>query len=253
MGKGKEFYKVNNMTYAVNNENYLVLNEGCVYSSYINEPEEAESFSLNFTRQNINDILSACNRSAGDILDDPFFTFDSAVRFVEKLYANEGSINRYLHQLRLMTQPAGNGAVLELLYLILAEMTGIQKITDGEIENMAFRKRSTREELYKRLTMAKDYIHSCYNEDLSLHKIAQVSFLNDYYLLREFKKCFKVTPHQYLTRRRLTEATKLLVNTDRPLQAICNDIGFENVSSFCKLFKSQYHVPPAVFRNIAHT
>ena len=253
INKGREFYKVNNMTYAVSNENYLVLNEGCVYSSYINETDKAESFTLNFTKSNLADILSATMRSQEDNLTDPFLIYNSSVRFIEKLYTNDGKMHHYLNCLRSMIQQNPEGSVVELLYMILVELAHVQQITKDEIENMGFKKQSTREELYKRLTMAKDYIHSCYNEDLSLHKIAQVSFLNSYYLLREFKKCFGITPHQYLTQRRLNEARRLLINTDRPLQVICNDIGFENVSSFCKLFKSQYHLQPTVFRNIAHT
>src|SRR4051812_35496570 len=50
---GKEFYKVDHMTYAVSPDNFLVLNEGCVYASYIDAPQETESFTLHFTKENI--------------------------------------------------------------------------------------------------------------------------------------------------------------------------------------------------------
>src|SRR5262245_20291789 len=55
---GKEYYKLRNMTYAVNDENFLVLNQGNVYESYIFQDTVTESLTINYTQNNINQLIA---------------------------------------------------------------------------------------------------------------------------------------------------------------------------------------------------
>ena len=102
--------------------------------------------------------------------------------------------------------------------------------------------------LYKRLHIAKDYIQSCYHEDISLDSLSKICYLNSFHLLREFKKYFKTTPHKYLTHVRLQEAKKLIEHTDTSITDAVTEIGFEDLSSFSKLFKNYFGVSPHNYR-----
>ena len=246
---GKEVYKLKNTTYAVNDSNFLLLNEGNLYSSYINSESPTESLTLNFTKRNIADLSAFIFFSAIDLLDDPFKNAPVDLRVYEKLYPHSHKTNIYLNTIRSYRREGRDAKqLLETLYLFLFELVDFNKIISDEIDNMQAKKRSTREELYKRLHIARDYIHSCYDEDISLNSLSKTCYLNTFHLLREFKKYFDTTPHKYLTNVRLQQAKKLISETDLKLTEIISRVGFEDISSFSKLFKNHYGNSPQFFR-----
>lgn len=68
------------------------------------------------------------------------------------------------------------------------------------------------------------------------------------HLSRTMRKEMGCTPTQYINSLRLTYAANLLLHSDRPIIDISSDIGFDNLSYFYRVFKRQYHMPPAQFR-----
>lgn len=115
--------------------------------------------------------------------------------------------------------------------------------------NLNVVKRSTRIELYRRLALAKDWIDTNYFLPVTLEQMANVAALNSQHFLRMFKECFGLTPHQYLTNIRLDHSQKMLMNTNEPIAVVCNNVGFESLSSFSWLFRQRFGTSPTQFRN----
>ena len=109
-------------------------------------------------------------------------------------------------------------------------------------------KTSTRIDLYKRLAMARDWMDKHYATTFSLKQAADISMLNMEHFLRMFRQAFSETPHQYLTSVRIKKAQQLLINTEDPVSVVCEQIGFESLSSFSSLFKQRTGLAPAKFR-----
>ena len=57
-----------------------------------------------------------------------------------------------------------------------------------------------------------------------------------------------MTIHDYVGRRQLTEAAKLLVFSDRPIIEVAFICGYESQQAFSSAFKSMYKIPPAQYR-----
>lgn len=247
---GKEFYKLKNTTYAVDENNFLLLNEGNMYCSYINTGPITESFTVNFTKKNIEDLSAFVFNNETMLVDDPFKILPKEVRVYEKLYAQTNTTNAYINTIKNYRYGDGKDArqLLETLHLFLEELVTFNGIINIEIDTVQAKKRITREELYMRLHRVKDYIHSCYNEDISLDTLSKISYLNTFHLLREFKKYFHITPHKYLTHIRLNQAVKLISQTDNKLVDIMTAVGFEDLSTFSKRFKSYFGKSPQHFR-----
>lgn len=243
---GKEFYKFRNTTYAVNDSNFLLLNEGNRYESYINSESITESFTLNFTKNNIKALTAFISNSGADIIDDPFKETGSGLRVFEKLYLHDHRTHSYINAIKNCYSNEHNEPlqIVEILYLFLDELISLNNTTSFEIDQVQAKKRITREEIYKRLHIAKDYIQSCYDENISLEDLSKICFLNPFHLLREFKKYFKATPHKYLTLIRMQEAKKLIEKNRISIFDIAVRIGFEDASSFSKLFKNHFGVSP---------
>lgn len=93
-----------------------------------------------------------------------------------------------------------------------------------------------------------DYIEAHLGEKIDLECIAGVARYSKYHLHRIFVDTVGMTIHDYVHRRQLTEAAKLLVFSDKPIIEIAFLCGYESQRSFSFAFKSMYKLPPAQFR-----
>ena len=71
---------------------------------------------------------------------------------------------------------------------------------------------------------------------------------NKYYLCKKFKETFGVTLLTYVNTLKLNQACYLLKTTQDTLTEICEQIGFDSMPYFIKIFTAQYGVTPAKYR-----
>ena len=106
-------------------------------------------------------------------------------------------------------------------------------------------------ELYQRIATAKIFIDDNYQEPIGLDQISQRAFLSRFHFHRLFRQVYHRTPHQYLTRKRLDKAKDLL-EENKPVTEVCNEVGFESIGSFSVLFKKEIGFAPQYYRNMAY-
>ncbi|HLZ89869.1 MAG TPA: AraC family transcriptional regulator, partial [Puia sp.] len=115
-------------------------------------------------------------------------------------------------------------------------------------QNVQAVKASTRLEIFKRISTARDWMDAHYNTEISLEDIGAVAAMNSQHFLRMFKQVYAITPHQYLIDLKLKKAKELLESTELTINEICQVIGFESLFSFSILFKGRFGLPPSQFR-----
>ena len=93
-----------------------------------------------------------------------------------------------------------------------------------------------------------DYIESHLDGKLELETVAEAVHYSKYHLHRLFTEIVGMTIHDYVQRRQLTEAAKLLVFSDKPIIEIAFICGYESQQSFSLAFKAMYKSPPAEYR-----
>ena len=94
------------------------------------------------------------------------------------------------------------------------------------------------------LAEAIDYIENHLHEKLDLEAVAMAVHYSKYHLHRVFAETVGLTVHDYIQRRQLTEAAKLLVFSDRPILEIALAAGYESQQSFTDSFKAMYKKTP---------
>jgi len=242
--KGFEHYQCNNRLYSVDNDNYLIFNDGQYYSSHIYSKTETESFTINFSVNFLCEALQSFGNSLDDVYDRKNF------EFIEKLYWHDNTTTPLLRKLyhASVTAKPDIHLITEIYYSLLEGLLTQQTIIKNEIKKVKAVRWSTQVELYKRLNYAKDFIHSCYMNEISLDDLASVACMNNAYFLREFKKYFGLSPHQYIIQHRLNMAKKLMQTTSLSITEICFEVGYSDTTSFGKLFKKYFLSTPAVFR-----
>ena len=91
---------------------------------------------------------------------------------------------------------------------------------------------------------SRQYIDGAYAAPLELPDIAEQIGFSHYHFLRLFQRNFEITPHQYLTQRRLERARDLLISSDLSVTEVCFAVGFQSLGSFSSLFqRSTGHAP----------
>ena len=100
----------------------------------------------------------------------------------------------------------------------------------------------------KNVMAAIDYIESHLHEKLDLETVAGAVHYSKYHLHRMFTGTVGLTIHDYVQRRQLTEAAKLLVLSDRPILEIALSAGYESQQSFTDIFKAMYKKSPNRYR-----
>ena len=93
-----------------------------------------------------------------------------------------------------------------------------------------------------------DYIENHLDGKLELETVAEAVHYSKYHLHRLFTDTVGMTIHDYVQRRQLTEAAKLLVFSDQPIIEIALICGYESQQSFSSAFKAMYKSPPAEYR-----
>ena len=93
-----------------------------------------------------------------------------------------------------------------------------------------------------------EYIENHLDEKLDLESVAKAVHYSKYHLHRMFTNTVGMTIHDYVVRRQLTEAAKLLVFSDRPVIEIAFICGYESQQAFSAAFKGMYKTPPAQYR-----
>ncbi len=94
----------------------------------------------------------------------------------------------------------------------------------------------------------KDYIDTHYMETFSLDDLAHHFHLSKFHLVREFSRCYSLSPMAYLEDRRIREAKYLLSASDLPVTAIASTLAFSSTSYFSQRFKASIGLTPLEYR-----
>lgn len=95
----------------------------------------------------------------------------------------------------------------------------------------------------------REYIAQHYGEDLTLEHMSEVFAMNANYFSSFFHQKFGVKYKDYLTRVRMTEAKRMLLQTDMMIYEISQRVGYSDIRYFSQTFAKHTGVRPKDYRN----
>ncbi|HEY5745655.1 MAG TPA: AraC family transcriptional regulator [Chryseolinea sp.] len=252
--RGEEWYGVDHRRLAIGPGRFLILNDDQTYSCHIHKGETTRTLSIFFKKEFASAVLHDARHQEENLLDDPFFNPGEILEFSQTLHSLESPLRLQLSDLisALETLDCDAERVDEHLVFVLHHLIRSHQSGSIHSKKVSAVKPATRTELYRRLCVARDVLHSSYMDKLDLNRIGEESCLSVPQLIRQFKAVFNTTPHRYLAEVRVRRAAELLEFTDKPVHEVTWDCGFENVSAFCRAFKLAYGVQPLRLRKNAH-
>jgi len=93
-----------------------------------------------------------------------------------------------------------------------------------------------------------EWIAQNYENEAPVAAMTELSGLAERSFKRRFAKATGMTPIEYVQTLRLEEAKQILETTDMPVEAVANEVGYEDPSYFGRLFKRTVGLTPAQYR-----
>jgi AraC-like DNA-binding protein len=101
----------------------------------------------------------------------------------------------------------------------------------------------------KRMSNIMEFTMNNFQKEISLHTIAEISFMTPNAFCRYFKQRTNKTYFQFLIEVRIENACRLLKNKDLLITEVSEKSGFKNISNFNRKFKDNKGITPSKFRN----
>lgn len=93
-----------------------------------------------------------------------------------------------------------------------------------------------------------EYIENNLSSELSINSICKTFFISKNHLYKYFKMSHGTTVNEYITFLRTEKAKEYLAHTSEPVYSVCERVGIDNYTYFCRLFKKREGLTPMEYR-----
>ena len=98
------------------------------------------------------------------------------------------------------------------------------------------------------INKCQEWVARNYTDPSPVAALTAIAGLPERSFMRRFKAATGLTPMEYVHAVRLEEAKQLLETTDRAIEAIANDVGYQDTSFFTRLFRRRVGLTPGQYR-----
>lgn len=93
-----------------------------------------------------------------------------------------------------------------------------------------------------------DYIESHLKDELDNKLLAKIAGYSEFHFLRLFREAVRLTPADYIRKRRISEIVRRIGTESRPISDIAFEYGFNSKENFTRAFKNEHKILPTEFR-----
>lgn len=98
------------------------------------------------------------------------------------------------------------------------------------------------------IAQCQEWIAQHYERDAPVAAMARLSGLAERSFKRRFARATGMSPIEYVHTLRIEESKQVLETTDLPIEAVANEVGYEDASFFGRLFRRKVGLTPAQYR-----
>lgn len=158
--------------------------------------------------------------------------FDALYASLKDIY-NIADSSDYIRDMKI------NDRIAKLLSLIMAESW------QPDMQRKDTKKQN--------IVQIKSYLDEHFTQSISLNTLAEMIYINKYYLAKAFKQQYGLTISQYIQQKRITRAKHLLRFTDSSIEAVGAECGMEQPHYFSRIFKKVEGMSPSQYRGMWRT
>ena len=98
------------------------------------------------------------------------------------------------------------------------------------------------------ISQIKQYLDAHVGQIVTIKELSDLIYRSPDYSIKHFKAEVGITPYQYLLKRKMSIAKRLLRDTALPIREVALQLGYEDAHYFSGLFKKETGMPPGRFR-----
>ena len=247
---GTEICRVGGREIGVDDDNFLILNHGQIYSTSIRSLQPVESLAICFKPELAEQVYGEVSASIEQALARGDAPGERTPDFMENLNPHENSVSPVL---RFIRAHASRGVTDESWYdeqlvFLLARMQCHHRRLLEQVERIALIRPATRREVHRRISLATDFLHTNYSQDVDLSTLAKMAYLSKYHFLRLFTLVHGVTPRTYLQHKRIGVAIRLLESTRMTMSEVSASVGFAEESTLVRQMRRWTKLTPRQVR-----
>jgi AraC-like DNA-binding protein len=252
--EGTEHYTLGKRNVSVSAGNFLIVNARREIGFRLKSNKPVVGYCIHLEQRLISDTFNSLTRSGEWLLDNETVK-DSAINFNELLYSQKENeigplIDKFRNSLKV-PQVESKSTDDTLFYELAAGIVRIQNnsLQGGDVNTL---RASTRNELLRRLHMAKEMMISDCTNITDIATYANLAMLSPSHFYRNFRKAFGISPYQFLLKCRIEKATQLLTLKKIQVTDVAHDCGFADLATFSKAYKKITGQSPGslkLFRN----
>ena len=243
---GKCKFIIGNIIMDLSPGDIIVIDGSIFHRPFIMEdPQVYDRSIIHFSKKWIHPLLEVLN---GEYLLEPFEKEHYSIFRNKNISLNNSlelcieKIEKYIYEANFKENEIKLKLELLQVLLLLNSMEGYINKEQIVSEKMDYVKKLTQ------------YIHSNFNEKVSLDAIAASINISKSYMVHLFKEQTGITIMNYLMEYRLKQAIHLLeIYPEWSNKEICFKCGFENESHFSKFFKNSTGYSPYKYRKLMRT
>ena len=245
---GMEHYNIDHKLYDVHANSFLVVNHGSevICDFDYKSVKNAEGVCYYLEESLISEAYQSLTMNEQQLLDQPME--DYSMRFIDSIFP------LFNNPLNGIFKPMGHPSkwtkeeVSDHLFDIAKALIVHERKARGERKALPAARSTTQKELYRRLVVAKTYLHDNLSEPLDMKTVARVACLSEYHFIRSFRLCFGSSPHQYLLHLRMTRAKALLLEGKCSIAEVAQRCGYADPKYFSKSYKRLFGQNPSAVR-----
>ncbi|MFC3076504.1 helix-turn-helix transcriptional regulator [Phenylobacterium terrae] len=225
---------------------FVVVNAGEPYAFEVTDPARTRITAAFFAEAEVRSAWAGALTPEARLLDAPDTAASPA--FSDFLHRPGPGLARALAALRARRDAGAleGSQVDEVLADLLSVAVGAEAgIAHLRIAGLRSRQR---EELLRRLSLARRFIEARADGELSLDEMAAAANLSKYHFLRRFRDVFGMAPGAYHRRVRLERAAERLARGAPSLTNLALDAGYRDLAAFSRAFRRRFGVPPSQWR-----
>ncbi|WP_181163788.1 helix-turn-helix domain-containing protein [Pontibacter mangrovi] len=245
VAEGQETYWVQGKRHSLRKGHFLLVNDtvGSFDVQIGDTPTHSVCIDMDVTLVNeqLRELLRPDELDDGDHCSRFLFTSDLLVHGAPASMP----LQQGLHRVMLSSRgQVGAQPGVELLYEIAALLVRENQGYIQSYYNLQTAKRSTRQELYRRLLKGKEVLDSNLEADISMQQVAKECCLSESRFFRLFRQCFGESPYHYLLGRRVDYSVQLK-QKGHTWADIATLLNFTDLAAFSNCFKKIKGVPPS--------
>ena len=246
-------YRSGNTEYEVKSGQFLLACQQPGIKAYFDSRDTVKSICIDIRPETIREAFTVMQRQGDHDFDNYRANHFRDPHFFETVCPLSASIPfaGHLQQLvRAIYEGKGDDLVNQEWFLGLAEQVIYHEYGNYlALNSIESARLATRKELLRRLLIGRQWMDESFLEISDIRQIASCCHLSEFHFFRSFRQAFGITPYQYLLKKRLQLAHRLILQSEWSISAIALHCNFPDLFTFSKAFKRAFGKAPSLLRS----